>query len=124
MVRARRAAGARTPYERPRLTNPAPQNPNWLSRLIYSPTRSIATGAGKLLSTVFFPEAESDSESSSTSSSSDDSSSGKYKTNSFFFFLNYLGGEDVISRFLGFQVMANVMKTVFIVIVFVLWLCF
>lgn len=75
MVRARRAAGARTPYERPRLTNPAPQNPNWLSRLIYSPTRSIATGAGKLLSTVFFPEAESDSESSSTSSSSDDSSS-------------------------------------------------
>ncbi|GMY17754.1 protein KAKU4 [Fagus crenata] len=75
MVRARRAAGTRTPYERPRLTNPAPQNPNWLSRLIYSPTRSIATGAGKLLSTVFFPEAESDSESSSTSSSSDDSSS-------------------------------------------------
>ena len=116
MVRARRAAGARTPYERPRLTNPAPQNPNWLSRLIYSPTRSIATGAGKLLSTVFFPEAESDSESSSTSSDSDDSSSGKYNTNSFFFFFFEL--------FLGFQVMANEMKTVFIVIVVVLWLCF
>lgn len=76
MVRPRRAAGARTPYERPRLANPEPENPNWLSRLIYSPTRTIATGAGKLLTNVFFPESsESESESSSASSSADDSSS-------------------------------------------------
>ncbi|KAL4603268.1 hypothetical protein ACB092_10G111900 [Castanea dentata] len=76
MVRPRRAAGARTPYERPRLANPDPENPNWLSRLIYSPTRTIATGAGKLLTNVFFPESSSsDSESSSASSSADDSSS-------------------------------------------------
>ncbi|KAK4558749.1 hypothetical protein RGQ29_008144 [Quercus rubra] len=76
MVRPRRAAGARTPYERPRLANPEPENPNWLSRLIYSPTRTIATGAGKLLTNVFFPESSSsESESSSASSSADDSSS-------------------------------------------------
>ncbi|XP_023887986.1 protein KAKU4 [Quercus suber] len=76
MVRPRRAAGARTPYERPRLANPDPENPNWLSRLIYSPTRTIATGAGKLLTNVFFPESSSsESESSSASSSADDSSS-------------------------------------------------
>ncbi|XP_030946774.1 protein KAKU4 isoform X1 [Quercus lobata] len=76
MVRPRRAAGARTPYERPRLANPELENPNWLSRLIYSPTRTIATGAGKLLTNVFFPESsESESESSSASSSADDSSS-------------------------------------------------
>ena len=77
MVRPRRAAGARTPYERPRLANPKPENPNWLSRLIYSSTRTIATGAGKLLTNVFFPESSSsESESSSASSSADDSSSG------------------------------------------------
>ena len=81
MVRPRRAAGARTLYERPRLANPKPENPNWLSRLIYSSTRTIATGAGKLLTNVFFPESSSseseyESESSSASSSADDSSSG------------------------------------------------
>ncbi|XP_075640819.1 protein KAKU4 [Castanea sativa] len=76
MVRPRRAAGARTPYERPKLANPDPENPNWLSRLIYSPTRTIATGAGKLLTNVFFPESSSsESESSSASSSADGSSS-------------------------------------------------
>ena len=105
-MRPRRAAGARTPYERPRLANPEPENPNWLSRLIYSSTRTIATGAGKLLTNVFFPESsssESESESSSASSSADDSSSGMcvflytvmstVRTIRFFFFcLNYLDG--------------------------------
>lgn len=111
MVRPRRAAGARTPYERPRLANPDPENPNWLSRLIYSPTRTIATGAGKLLTNVFFPESSSsDSESSSASSSADDSSSGMciflytvilctvQAIRFFFFFLNYLDGVYVGSR--------------------------
>ena len=104
MVRPRRAAGARTLYERPRLANPKPENPNWLSRLIYSSTRTIATGAGKLLTNVFFPESSSsESESSSASSSADDSSSGMcvflytvmstVRTIRFFFFcLNYLDG--------------------------------
>lgn len=70
IVRARRTAGARTtPYERPRLTNPEPENPNWLSKIIFSPTRMIATGAGKLISSVF-----SQDDSSSSSSDSDSSS--------------------------------------------------
>jgi hypothetical protein len=75
IVRARRAAGSRTPYERPRLaTQDRPENPSWLSRLLYSPTRIIASGAGKILSTVFSPS--SSSSSSSASSSSGDSGSG------------------------------------------------
>lgn len=76
MVRARRAAGARTPYERPRLASQdGPENPSWLSRLLYSPTRIIASGAGKLISTVFSPESSSSSSSSSASSSGGDSGS-------------------------------------------------
>jgi hypothetical protein len=75
MVRARRAAGPRTPYERPRLaTQDGPENPSWLSRLLYSPSRIIVSGAGKLLSTVFSPETSSSS--SSASSSCGDSGSG------------------------------------------------
>ncbi|XP_031276470.1 protein KAKU4 [Pistacia vera] len=70
MVRLRRSAANRTPYDRPALSpNPTPQNPNWLSKFIYSPTRLIATGAGKLLSSVFTGE----SSASSSSSSEDDS---------------------------------------------------
>ncbi|BBG95393.1 Protein KAKU4, partial [Prunus dulcis] len=65
IVRPRRVAGARTPYDRPRLANPGPENPNWFSRLIYSPTRMIASGAGKIISSVFSPD-------SSSSSSSED----------------------------------------------------
>lgn len=76
VVRGRRVAAPRTPYERPRLTNPgASENPSWLSRLFYSPTRLIASGAGKILSTVFSPEPSSSS--SSASSSGGDSSSGR-----------------------------------------------
>ncbi|XP_021834750.1 protein KAKU4 [Prunus avium] len=65
IVRPRRVASARTPYDRPRLANPGPENPNWFSRLIYSPTRMIASGAGKIISSVFSPD-------SSSSSSSED----------------------------------------------------
>ncbi|KAJ4707691.1 protein KAKU4 isoform X1 [Melia azedarach] len=68
MIRARRTARATTPYERPELPpNSSPQNPNWLSRLIYSPTRMIASGAGKILSSVFTNESSSSSSSSSDS---------------------------------------------------------
>ncbi|KAL9439812.1 hypothetical protein AB3S75_018643 [Citrus x aurantiifolia] len=70
MVRARRTGGPKTPYDRPQSSpnsSPNPQNPNWLSRLIYSPTRMLATGAGKLLSSVF----TNDDSSSSSSSDSD-----------------------------------------------------
>lgn len=96
MVRARRAAGARTPYERPRLTNPgAPQNPSWLSRLLYSPTRMIASGAGKLLSTVFSPE--SSPSSSSASSSEGDSSSGTC----FFLYCDFIPDTHFDSVFFG-----------------------
>ncbi|GMG99189.1 hypothetical protein Nepgr_001029 [Nepenthes gracilis] len=57
---------------RPKTPEPASEehseNPNWLSGLIY-PARVIATGAGKILSTVFGPD------SSLSSSSMGDSSS-------------------------------------------------
>ncbi|XP_059462136.1 protein KAKU4 isoform X2 [Corylus avellana] len=76
MVRARRAVGPRTPYERPRLASQdGPENPSWLSRLLYSPSRIIVSGAGKLLSTVFSSETSSSSSSSSASSSGGDSGS-------------------------------------------------
>ncbi|TQD83795.1 hypothetical protein C1H46_030676 [Malus baccata] len=66
IVRPRRSAGARTPYDRPRLVNPAPpENPSWFSRLIYSPTRKIASGAGKIISSVIGPDSSSSSSSSS-----------------------------------------------------------
>ncbi|KAK0571459.1 hypothetical protein LWI29_016323 [Acer saccharum] len=75
LVRARRAAGPKTPYDRPTATfspNPSYENPNWLSRLIYSPTRMIASGAGKLLSSVFTTDSSSSSSSASGSDDIDD----------------------------------------------------
>lgn len=73
LVRSRRAAVRRTPYDRPPVAsspNPTSENPNWLSRLIYSPTRTIASGAGKLLSSVFSTDSSSCSSSSGSGSSS------------------------------------------------------
>ncbi|XP_062021588.1 protein KAKU4 [Rosa rugosa] len=73
IVRTRRPARTRTPYERPTFTvNPPPENPNWLARFIYSPTRSIVSGAGKVLSSVF----RSDSSSSSSSELGSDDEEG------------------------------------------------
>ncbi|KAK9946776.1 hypothetical protein M0R45_012222 [Rubus argutus] len=74
IVRTRRAARVRTPYDRPTFTNPPPENPNWLSRFLYSPTRSIVSNAGKVLSSVF----RSDSSSSSEDGSDDDEDDGDY----------------------------------------------
>ncbi|CAN6681868.1 unnamed protein product [Malus baccata var. baccata] len=72
-VRPRRSTGARTPYDRPRLVNPAPpENPSWFSRLIYSPTRKIASGAGKIISSVIGPDSSSSSSSSSDDGDDDD----------------------------------------------------
>ncbi|KAA8525802.1 hypothetical protein F0562_007657 [Nyssa sinensis] len=72
MVRGRRTFAAKSPYDRPSLPPPPPQNPNWLTALIFPTTRMIASGAGKLLSSVFGP----DTSSSSSSSSDGDSGSG------------------------------------------------
>ncbi|XP_024445657.1 protein KAKU4 isoform X2 [Populus trichocarpa] len=70
IVRPRRATTPRpTPYDRPtpRLSpDSTPQNPNWLSRLIFSPSRLLANGAGKVFSSVF------GSESSDSSSGDED----------------------------------------------------
>ncbi|KAA0038758.1 protein KAKU4 [Cucumis melo var. makuwa] len=69
IVRARRVQSRKTPYERPGPSNLGPGgNPSWISKFIFSPTRTIATGAGKLLSSVFV----SDSSSSSSESDSED----------------------------------------------------
>ncbi|XP_023524140.1 protein KAKU4-like [Cucurbita pepo subsp. pepo] len=70
IVRARRAWSRKTPYERPGLSNLGPGgNPSWISRFIFSPTLTIASGAGKFLSSVFISESSS---SSSDSDSEDD----------------------------------------------------
>ncbi|XP_061346213.1 protein KAKU4-like isoform X2 [Gastrolobium bilobum] len=68
MVRTRRTASARTrtPYDRP---DPS-QSPNWLSRFVVSPTRFIASGAGKLFSSVLDLNSSPTSSSSATSSPS------------------------------------------------------
>lgn len=72
IVRQRRPAAVRTPYDRPapRFRDPPQQNPSWISRLVYKPASVIASGAGKFISSVVF------SESSSSSSEDEDSSSG------------------------------------------------
>ncbi|XP_023536154.1 protein KAKU4-like [Cucurbita pepo subsp. pepo] len=69
IVRARRAGTRKTPYERPGLSNlGSGGNPSWISRFILSPTRTVASSAGKLLSSAFV----SDSSSSSSDSDSGD----------------------------------------------------
>ncbi|XP_004291231.1 PREDICTED: uncharacterized protein LOC101293162 [Fragaria vesca subsp. vesca] len=76
IVRTRRLARTRTPYDRPALTAnpppPPPESPNWLARFLYTPTRSIVSGAGKVLSSVF----RSDSSSSSSSEIGSDDEEG------------------------------------------------
>ncbi|XVE53463.1 hypothetical protein DITRI_Ditri03aG0005400 [Diplodiscus trichospermus] len=73
MVRPRRAMLPRTPYDRPRLLNSTQQNPNWISRHIFSPTRTIVSGATRVLSFVFgFASSSSSSSSSDFDSTSDD----------------------------------------------------
>ncbi|XP_057434603.1 uncharacterized protein LOC130727476 isoform X2 [Lotus japonicus] len=73
MVRPRRTARTGTPYARPAAAPAQPRSPNWLSRLVISPTRFIASGAGKILSTVLDLESSPDSSSSATSSPSSSS---------------------------------------------------
>ncbi|KAG7024508.1 Protein KAKU4 [Cucurbita argyrosperma subsp. argyrosperma] len=69
IVRARRAGTRKTPYERPGLSNlGSGENPSWISKFILSPTRTVASSAGKLLSSAFV----SDSSSSSSDSDSGD----------------------------------------------------
>lgn len=78
MVRHRRTARTRTPYDRPApsQSQSQPHSPNWLSRFVISPTRFIASGAGKLLSSVL--DLESSSAASSSSEISSPSSSSSY----------------------------------------------
>ncbi|XP_027354421.1 protein KAKU4 isoform X2 [Abrus precatorius] len=73
MVRTRRTSRTRTPYDRPAPTQP--QSPNWLSRFVVSPTLFIASGAGKLFSSVLDLDSAPTSSSSASSSSSDDDDS-------------------------------------------------
>ncbi|KAJ6743785.1 PROTEIN KAKU4 [Salix viminalis] len=68
IVRPRRTTTRPTPYDRPtpRLSPiSTPHGPNWLSRFILSPSRLIATGAGKVFSSVFGSESSASSSSSS-----------------------------------------------------------
>ncbi|KAK8654636.1 hypothetical protein V6N13_107243 [Hibiscus sabdariffa] len=74
MVHPRRTMLRTTPYDRPRLLNTTHQNPNWISRHIFSLTRAIVSGATRVLSSVFGFESSSSSSSSSSDcgSTSDD----------------------------------------------------
>ncbi|OWM77263.1 protein KAKU4 [Punica granatum] len=72
ILRPRRVARVATPYDRPPNPNPRPENPSWISKLLLSPTRVIASGAGKFLSSVFGSESSSSSSSSSGSDSGSD----------------------------------------------------
>ena len=74
VARDRRIAAARTPYDRPSLEPPVPENPSWL----VSTSRMIASGAGKLISSVFGSDSSSSSSSSSSASSGHDSSAGDF----------------------------------------------
>ncbi|KAL5559378.1 hypothetical protein UlMin_035589 [Ulmus minor] len=73
ILRPRRSAARRTPYERPSFSNPDPENPSWLSKIIFSPTRMIASGAGKLITSVFSQESSSSDADSSSEDIEDDS---------------------------------------------------
>ncbi|XP_014501612.1 protein KAKU4 isoform X3 [Vigna radiata var. radiata] len=76
ILRTRRSAAARsrTPYDRPAPAE-AP-SPNWLSRFVLSPSRFIASGAGKIFSSVLdLDNASASSSSSSSAASSSPSSS-------------------------------------------------
>ncbi|KAL2346837.1 hypothetical protein Fmac_000837 [Flemingia macrophylla] len=82
MLRTRRSAAARsrTPYDRPPAVVES-RSPNWLSRFVVSPTRFIASGAGRLFSSVLDLDSSppsSSSVTSSPSSSADGSDAGNY----------------------------------------------
>ncbi|XP_022729032.1 protein KAKU4 isoform X2 [Durio zibethinus] len=73
MVRPRRTLLPNTPYDRPRLLNSTQQNPTWISRHVFSPTRTILTGASRMLASVLgFESSSSSSSSSECNSASDD----------------------------------------------------
>lgn len=107
-MKPRRIAAAASPYSRP--LPPVPENPNWFTGLINPATRIIATGASKIISSVF----GSDS-SSSSSTSSDNSGSRRFYlleslccvgccTVGIGQFLKYHDGIDMYSRsFIGNQ---------------------
>lgn len=83
IVRTRRSAAARsrTPYDRPAPPPPPPEppSPNWISRFVISPSRFIASGAGKIFSSVLDLDnspSDSSSATSSHSSSANDSDAG------------------------------------------------
>ncbi|GMI94777.1 hypothetical protein HRI_003147000 [Hibiscus trionum] len=71
MLRPRRTMSRTTPYDRPRLLNSTEQNPNWISRHVFSPTRALVSGATRVLSSVFGFESPSSSSSDSDSTSDD-----------------------------------------------------
>ncbi|CAN8229797.1 unnamed protein product [Cochlearia groenlandica] len=68
IVRKRRNAAVRTPYDRPapRSKDLPQQNPSWISRLVYKPATLIASGAGKFISSVVFSESSSSSSDSAS----------------------------------------------------------
>ncbi|KAE8671412.1 COP9-signalosome 5B [Hibiscus syriacus] len=72
MLRPRRTMSRTTPYDRPRLFNSTQQNPNWISKHLFSPTRAVVSGATRVLSSVFGLESSSSSSSSDRDSTSDD----------------------------------------------------
>ncbi|KAK9097861.1 hypothetical protein Syun_024906 [Stephania yunnanensis] len=77
IVRGRRVREAPSPYARP--PPPPPENPRWLLGFVGPATRTIASGAGRLISSLFRSDS-SGSSSSSEDESSAGSSSGAFRT--------------------------------------------
>jgi len=105
ILRTRRSAAARsrTPYDRPAPAE-AP-SPNWLSRFVLSPSRFIASGAGKIFSSVLDLDNASPSSSSSSSSaasSSPSSSANNSDAGNYCYHANFWNGYTPVLEILGF----------------------
>lgn len=77
---------AATPYDRPPpqpLPPPPPKSRNWFTGIIVPSARALATGAGKIFSSIF-------SESESSSSEDEDSASGTHSSAFTFFYFTLL----------------------------------
>ncbi|CAI9772299.1 unnamed protein product [Fraxinus pennsylvanica] len=62
---------AATPYDRPQPPPPVVRSPNWFSRVIIPSARAVASGAGKIISSVLYSDNSSSSEDDGSDSEDD-----------------------------------------------------
>ncbi|PIN00820.1 hypothetical protein CDL12_26680 [Handroanthus impetiginosus] len=74
---------AATPYDRPPpqpFAHPPPRSPNWFTGIIVPSARALASGAGKILSTIFSESESSSSEDEGSGSEDDVDNDNHYET--------------------------------------------